>query len=101
MGTSQNIDTLLRPPTIDTLYMSDAEKVLKDMMETKNISHSFCITGPSGMGKTTLGRALASYLFSNSSEEEYDLQNSQCYIEVNGSKYTGIDNMRELLDSVQ
>jgi DNA polymerase III gamma/tau subunit len=97
---NENIDTKLRPNTIKEMFTTPNEKTLVKLIEAEEIQHSYLISGPSGLGKTTMARAFASYLFTGSMEEEYDLNNSQCYIEVNGSKYTGIDNMRDLLDSV-
>ena len=38
-----------------------------------------------GVGKTTTGRAIGSYLFTGTTDEEYDLHNTECYKEINSS----------------
>lgn len=47
-------------------------------------SHSFLLTGPSGVGKTTLARIAAKELGSN----------ADGLLEIDGATYTGIDDMR-------
>jgi DNA polymerase III subunit gamma/tau len=65
---------------------------LKSLMKEDKLPHSFIFAGPSGTGKTTLARILARKLQPNSAIEPY--------IEIDAANNTGVDAMRELLESI-
>lgn len=98
---SENIDVAIRPKTLSQLFASKAEAAILEKANGKALGHSFLVVGPSGSGKTTTARAIASYLFTGRSDTEYDLNKTECYKEVNSSNYTGVDDMRSLLSSIE
>jgi|SRR6516164_3485647 len=73
-----------RPTTWDAVIGHDAQvNTLRNLVEA-NASHAFLLSGPSGVGKTTLARIAAAALGCNPSTLE----------EIDGATNTGIDAMR-------
>ncbi len=65
-------------------------KSLQSLFTGKKVPHAFLFQGPSGTGKTTLSRIIASNLGCNAIN----------IIEVDAGKYTGVDDMRQLTDEL-
>lgn len=77
-----------RPGTFDgVLGQKDVVKSVKNVL-AKGLCRSFIFTGPSGVGKTTIARIIAKEL-------DCDKHN---LLEINGAAYTGIDDMRQILE---
>jgi len=64
----------------------EAIRVLCDLGKRKAIPHSLLLTGPSGVGKTTIARILRTRL--DCSDTDYE--------EINAAENRGIDNIREI-----
>jgi DNA polymerase III gamma/tau subunit len=69
----------------------DAVRVLADMIEKNEIPHALVFTGPSGVGKTSLARILASHLTTIG-------LNELNYEEINCASTRGIETARDLSD---
>lgn len=83
---SEDLITKYRPTSFDQVLGQDT--VIKSLQSalTKKRGRSFLLSGPSGTGKTTLGRIISNEVGCKS----YDL------IEIDGASNTGIDAMREV-----
>lgn len=76
-----------RPSDLDNVVGQDtAVKVLKQKIKEDNVPHAILLIGPSGVGKTTIARALRKPLKCHISE----------FHEVNCADIRGIDNIREI-----
>lgn len=85
--TKQPLHLKYRPETFDQVYGQDvAVNTFQRMLEQG--SHVFLLTGPSGVGKTTLARIAA---------------REQCgsIVEIDGATYTGVDEMRGIQELLQ
>ena len=82
-----NIHAAVRPNTISNLFKTGSNEAISKIIDTGELNHSFLLTGHHGCGKTTTQRALASYIFTRSIEEAYDLDNSECYMEIDSARY--------------
>ena len=71
----------------DVLGQDPTVKSLRDALGSRTRPHSFLFTGPSGTGKTTLARLVASELGINASN----------LIEVDAASNNGVDVMREIM----
>src|ERR1700693_1721293 len=80
-----------RPQFLDAVLGQDAVvSSLKSLFPNK-VPHAFLFTGSSGCGKTTLSRILTNML----GVGKHDI------LEVDAAVYTGVDDMRHLLDGLQ
>lgn len=85
-----------RPSDFDQVLGQDLVKsVLQNSLEKNRIKHGYLFSGPKGVGKTTLARIFAAKLNNTNSET----QNSIDIIELDAASNTGIDNIRQLIDS--
>ena len=66
-------------------------QALQAMLESETPSHSIMITGPTGCGKTTLGRIIANMLESYGDD----------YTEMDSADFRGIDTIRNLRKQIQ
>ena len=63
--------------------------VLQKAIENKNPNHAYIFTGSRGVGKTSIARIFA---------RELGVDESDIY-EIDSASYTGVDNIRELIES--
>jgi replication-associated recombination protein RarA len=82
-----------RPKDFDDVVGQDAVvKSLRGIFTPQaTVPHSFLFTGPSGTGKTTLARIIASNLGALAIN----------ILEIDAARYSGIDSMREILNGSQ
>ncbi|HRX15555.1 MAG TPA: DNA polymerase III subunit gamma/tau [Spirochaetota bacterium] len=101
-----------RPQKFDQLiYQDHITKTLQNSITSGRISHSYIFTGPRGVGKTTTARILAKSLncIHGPTPEpcgvcenckEITQGNSFDVIEIDGASNNGVDNIRELRETV-
>lgn len=84
--------TLYRPETFEEICgQKSTVKILERQLETGKIKNCYLFCGPSGTGKTTIGRALARRI------------NKGCGtpIEIDAASNNGVDNIRNIIDEAQ
>lgn len=80
-----------RPKTLKGIVGQDGAKAsLQKLIDNDKIPHALLLTGPSGVGKTTIGRVLKSHL---------DCGDADFY-EINSADFKGIDTIREIRRAV-
>ncbi len=106
-----------RPKTFDDLYGQEAMvRTLKNAFASGRIAHAFMLTGVRGVGKTTTARLLArafNYETDTINKPTVDFREEGRHcraiiegkhidvLELDAASQTGVDNMRNLLDSVR
>lgn len=107
-----------RPQNFDELIGQDAlVQTLKNAIETGRIAHAFMLTGVRGVGKTTTARIIAkalNYTGKDGTAGPTTGKTDDCAIcqaitedrhpdvmEMDAASHTGVDNIREILDSVR
>ena len=104
-----------RPKSFSEVIGQDnAVIALRNIIKNKNFHNGYIFSGTRGVGKTTLGRLFAKALNCSNYEEESGNPCGVCsncveiqknshldLIEIDAASRTGVDDMRELLDSVQ
>lgn len=87
---SEDLHTKYRPATLDEVVGHDrAVKDLRGVLE-KRSSRALIFTGPSGVGKTTLARIVATEVGCKPAN----------IIEVNAASNTGVDDMRDATENI-
>ena len=80
-----------RPKSFDDIIGQDnAIKVLKTKFKKKSIPHAILLKGPSGVGKTTIGRIIKKELGCKGTD----------FQEINGADKGGVDDMRSIRRSM-
>lgn len=80
-----------RPKVLEHVYGQEgAIASLERLITRGKIPHALLLTGPSGTGKTTIGRILQSHL--NCGDEDF--------LEINAADFKGIDTIREIRRAV-
>jgi DNA polymerase-3 subunit gamma/tau len=102
-----------RPRTFSELVGQEhVVKALRNALDTGRVHHAFLFTGTRGVGKTTIARIFAKSLNCESgvSSEpcgqcpvclEVDAGRFVDLIEIDAASHTGVDDVRELIDSAQ
>ena len=104
-----------RPKSFSEVIGQDnAVIALKNIIKNQNFHNGYIFSGTRGVGKTTLGRLFAKALNCSNYDAENGLTCNVCttceeiqknshidLIEIDAASRTGVDDMRELLDSVQ
>lgn len=80
-----------RPKTLKGLVGQEGAKAsLQGLIDSEKVPHALLLTGPSGVGKTTIGRLLKTHL---------DCGDADFY-EINSADFKGIDTIREIRRAV-
>ena len=104
-----------RPKSFSEVIGQDnAVIALRNIIKNKNFHNGYIFSGTRGVGKTTLGRLFAKALNCSNYDEENGNPCGVCsncveiqknshldLIEIDAASRTGVDDMRELIDSVQ
>lgn len=84
----QSLATRYRPSTFDAvLGQKSIIRILQRQIESNNVSNCYLFAGPSGTGKTTICRALASMINKNQGEP----------IEIDAASNNGVDAVRDII----
>ncbi len=85
-----------RPHSLDEIVSQNhATEVLRRSLEQGKVSHAYLLTGPKGVGKTSIARILAhniNQLPYSGDEQHLDI------IEIDAASNNGVDDVRELRD---
>jgi len=88
---SHELYKVYRPASLDDIVGNEgAVSVVKKMIEKGKFPHSILLTGPSGTGKTTIGRIIATALGCHPDEFE----------EVDSGQFRGVDTARDLREKM-
>lgn len=98
----------------EVIGQDNAVQALRNIIKNKNFHNGYIFSGTRGVGKTTLGRLFAKALNCTNYDDkdgnpcgicsnciEIQKNSHLDLIEIDAASRTGVDDMRELLDSVQ
>lgn len=87
-----------RPTNFDEVIGQNLVKtVLQNSLKQTKIKHGYLLSGPKGVGKTTIARIFANELNDLGSNP----QASMDIIELDAASNSGVDNIRQLIESAQ
>jgi DNA polymerase III subunit gamma/tau len=87
-----------RPTNFDEVIGQNLVKtVLQNSLKQTKIKHGYLLSGPKGVGKTTIARIFANEL----NDLVSNPQSSMDIIELDAASNSGVDNIRQLIDSAQ
>ena len=94
------------------ISQSATKTILQNALKSGRVSHAYLLTGPRGVGKTTIARILAKALNCldlkdgepcTKCENCVQVQDGRFLdlIEIDAASYTGVDNIRDIIDHVK
>lgn len=83
----------------EVVGQSHVVDTLKNAIKSGKHSHAYLLTGPRGVGKTTVARLIAKSL--NKLPKQADLADYLDIIEIDGASNRGIDEIRNLKEKIQ
>ncbi len=93
-----------RPTTFEEVVGQDQTiEQLRSALEKGTLGHALLFCGTRGTGKTTTARIVAKELNQPYPEiyESWDIRHHLVLIEIDGASNTGVDNVRELIESIR
>lgn len=86
----KSLAVLYRPQTFEEVVsQKSVVKILKRQLDLKQFLNCYLFCGPSGTGKTTLGRIFANYINKGNGNP----------IEIDGASNNGVDNVKSIIKS--
>lgn len=93
-------NTIFRPTTFEDVVGNKAVvDAIKNSIEAKKTGHKIFISGPYGVGKTTLARIIAMHLRDVSSQKELDKDIS--YNEIDCSRFGNTEYVRQFVERLE
>jgi DNA polymerase-3 subunit gamma/tau len=92
-----------RPTKFDDVIGQDLVKqIMQKSIETAKIKHAYLLSGPKGVGKTTLARIFAYGINGYTSTDQEEGSNMKFdLVEMDAASNTGIDDIRELIENAK
>ena len=98
-GTGQALYRKYRSRTLDEIVgQAQVTEVLRRSLAQGRVAHAYLLTGPRGVGKTSIARILAHEI----NQLPYDSESTHLdIIEIDAASNNGVDDVRDLRDKVQ